>query len=189
MHPAGGASNMRYMIQESTVRARNLYLLSTILLWPWLAAAAAPDVTLRDMAGTSRNVNEFIGRGKWTVVVFWAHNCPICNREIHETVFFHAAHMKKDASVLGVSVDGWTNRARAQAFVHTHALDFPNLIAEPDQALLARFGGGPFYGTPTFYVYSPDGALQARQVGPVTQEELEGFIDGFAKTDAAGSRP
>lgn len=189
MHPACGASPIWQNRKEPRVQATIRYLLLSVLCTPLLAAAAAPDVILRDMAGVSRNVNEYIGRGKWTVVVFWAHDCPVCNQEIHEMAFFHDARAKKDATVLGVSVDGWSKRARARAFVHTHALDFPNLIVEPDQALLARFGGGRFYGTPTFHVYSPDGSLQAHQTGPVSQEALERFIDGFAKPGAARDRP
>ena len=46
--------------------------------------AAVPDIPARTPDGKTRNVNEFIGHGKWTVVVAWAHDCQICAREIHE---------------------------------------------------------------------------------------------------------
>ena len=150
--------------------------ISPLLLVIPLVASAAPDVVLKDFEGKDQNVSNYIGKGKWTVVAIWAHNCHVCNNEIHQMSFFHDAHKDKDAVVLGVTVDGWSKREKAQGFVDTHALDFPNLIAEPRQDVLTKFGGGEFYGTPTFYVYSPDGKLAARQIGPITQEDLESFI-------------
>ncbi len=146
-----------------------------LLIFP-LAVSAAPDLVLKDFNGNDQNISNYIGKGKWTVVAVWAHNCHVCNNEIHHMTFFHDAHKDKDATVLGVTVDGWSKRKKAQVFVDTHALNFPNLIAEPRQDVLARFGGGDFYGTPTFYVYSPEGELLARQIGPITQEDLEKFI-------------
>jgi len=145
------------------------------MLVPLWASAASPDIVLKGPDGAVRNVNEFIGKGQWTVVAIWHSDCPICNRDIHEMAFFHDAHKKaKDAIVLGVSVDGYANRTKAQRFIDEHSLDFTNLIAEPEE--IARFGGGRLTGTPTFYVYSPKGELAATQVGPITQEDVEKFI-------------
>ncbi|MDH5649029.1 MAG: TlpA family protein disulfide reductase [Gammaproteobacteria bacterium] len=138
--------------------------------------AAGPDIPLKDFAGKTRNVNEYVGQGKWTVITVWAHDCHICNQEIHHMVFFHDAHKNKDAVVLGVTVDGWTKRKLAKGFMEEHGLNFVNLIAEPEQSVLMKFGGGPFFGTPTYYVYAPDGELMAKNVGPVAQEDIEKFI-------------
>lgn len=138
--------------------------------------AAVPDLVLNDLNGKPRSVSEFIGKGKWTVVMLWAHNCPICNQEVDQMSFFHDDHKDKDATVLGVSVDGSAQVDKARRFVENHAIEFPNLIVEPRQQQIGKFGGGQFIGTPTFYVFSPDGELAAKQVGPVTQEDLEAFM-------------
>ena len=150
------------------------YWVLLLLLAPLWALAAGPDIVLKGVDGQARNVNEFIGKGKWVVVAIWHSDCPICKREIHQMAFFHDAHKNKDAIVLGVSVDGYANKAKAQRFIDEHSLDFTNLIAEPEQ--IARFGAGRFVGTPTYYVYSPQGELAAKQVGPTTQEDIEQFI-------------
>lgn len=142
-------------------------------------ALAAPNVALKDLDGKARNANEFIGKGKWTVVAFWAHDCTICRQEIHHMAFFHDAHRKKNAEVLGVSVDGYANKEKARTFVEEHALTFPNLIGDP--AAVAQFGAGSLVGTPTYYIYAPDGTLAARQVGAVTQEQIEDFINTRTK--------
>lgn len=146
-----------------------------LMVAPLWASAVSPDIVLKGLDGAARNVNEFIGKGQWTVVAIWHSDCPICKRDIHEMAFFHDAHKKaKDAIVLGVSVDGYANKGKAQRFVDEHSLDFTNLIAEPDQ--IARFGAGRLVGTPTFYIYSPQGELAAKQVGPISQEAIEQFI-------------
>lgn len=178
------------MVQEFSVKKVSGFLLATLLFAP-LLVAAGPDVVLRDFSGKQRNVSEFIGKGKWTVVAFWAHNCPVCNEELPGMTFFHDAHKDKDAVILGVTIDGWDKRKKAQGFIDTHALNFTNLIAEPHQEVLRRFGGGDFYGTPTFYVYSPSGELLARQIGPVSPEDIEKFMNSVnqangEKTDSNG---
>ncbi len=150
-------------------------LLALLFAMAPLWVAAAPDVVLKDFDGGARNVNEFIGQGRYTVVAFWAHDCPICQRDIHETAFFHDAHQKKnDVVVLGVSIDGQAKKRQARQFVDDHGLDFVNLLAEPSQ--VSQFGAGALIGTPTYYIYSPQGNLIKKRIGAMTQEELEAVI-------------
>lgn len=138
--------------------------------------AAAPDIVLHDFDGKPRNVNEFIGHGRWVVVVVWAHDCGVCAREIHEVAGFHRAQAADGARVLGVSIDGRAQRRQAQAFVRTHRLPFVNLLAEPSREVLLGFGAGRFVGTPTYYIYNPAGEIVGENIGPVTRAELESFI-------------
>lgn len=141
------------------------------------AAVATPDVALKDFDGRERNVNEFIGRGKWVALTVWAHDCHVCAAEIHEMAEFHRAHKDRDAVVLGVSIDGYAKRKAAKAFVERHKLTFTNLIAEPRQEVIVRFGAGELVGTPTTYLYDRNGRLAAMAVGPVTRQDLEAYIE------------
>jgi peroxiredoxin len=145
-----------------------------LLALPLAVGAAAPNIVLKDQDGKTRNVNEFIGHGKWTVVAVWSADCPICRREIHHMAFFHDDHKKSDAHVMGLSIDSEAGRAKALGFINDHSLSFPNLIGDPDVA--AELGGGMFIGTPTYYVYSPEGKLAAQRVGPVTLEQMEDLL-------------
>lgn len=173
--------------QEIFVNTNLLKITLILLVFP-IFVSAAPNLVLKDFNGKAHNVSNYIGKGKWTVVVLWAHDCPVCNSEIYHMTFFHDAHQDKDATVLGVSVDGWSKRDKAETFVETHALNFPNLIAEPRQNVLGKFGGGKFYGTPTFYIYAPNGEFMAQQVGPLTQEALEGFINNAKQASSDKGR-
>ena len=153
-------------------------ILQSLLLMSFavMAHAAAPDVQARDTAGNVHNVNEYIGKGKWTVVVFWAHDCHICNQEIQQMTFFQDGHAEKDATVLGISMDGFDRVAKSKAFIERHELNFPNLLITANQREFLKFGGGGYVGTPTFYIYNPAGTLLAKNIGPVSPEEIEAFI-------------
>lgn len=145
------------------------------------AWAETPSIMMRDLDGRERNVNEFIGKGKWTIVVAWAHDCRICDREIGEMSAFHRDHAKKNANVVGVSLDGAAQLPQARAFVKRHKLPFVNLVTEPKQEIMRQFGAGDFVGTPTYYIYNPKGEIVGQNVGPVTRKEVEAFITSNPK--------
>lgn len=150
-------------------RTRGFWLVG--LLLPLTLFAAAPDISLRDVDGNTHEVNEYIGRGRWTVVAVWSVDCVICQRELPEVAFFHDAHKNKDAIVLGVSVDGIAERVRVRKFIDDNELGFPNLIGE--RADVAKFGGGSLRGTPTYLIFLPDGRLAARHVGASAPDYLD----------------
>lgn len=149
------------------------------LLLSMAAWADAPSIPLHDLDGRERNVNEFIGHAKWTIVVAWAHDCSICDREIGEMAALHSAHHGQDATVLGISLDGAGRLKEARAFVKRHALPFVNLITEPSQEVMMKFGAGRFIGTPTYYVFDPKGEIVGQNIGPLTRAEVEEFIASF----------
>lgn len=153
-----------------------------------LAIGSAAAAELRDLEGKARDLDEFRGKGKWTLVMFWASDCHVCNAEILDYVTFHDAHHEKDATVVGISMDGQAKLAEARDFVERHLVDFPNLIGEPQQvaAFFTRLTGGrqPWLGTPSFLLYRPSGELVGWQVGAVPAVTIEKYI-----SDQAGGQP
>jgi len=156
--------------------ALRAFLLAFVISYAALSQAIQPGIQAQDIDGKPRDVNAYIGQGKWTVVVFWAHDCPICNRDIQEMTFFQDAHEDTDATVLGISMDGFANADKARAFIERHELNFPNLLIKQNQAEFMKFGGGRFIGTPSFYIYSPTGELMAINVGPLSTDIIDKFI-------------
>ena len=149
-------------------------LLAAALVLPAWASGALEDLG----SGQARSLEDFLGKGKWTVVMFWVSDCPICNQEAPAWSVFDARHRGKDAEVVGLSLDGLAGKKAAKAFVERHLVDFPNLIGEPEAVarMFTERGRSPFLGTPSFLVYSPSGELKARQVGPLPPERLEEYI-------------
>ncbi|MBI3570231.1 MAG: TlpA family protein disulfide reductase [Gammaproteobacteria bacterium] len=153
--------------------------LAAVLMMPVMVLAAGPDIRLKDIEGKEHNVNEYIGQGKWTVVAVWSADCPICRRDIYHMTFCYDENRKKNATVLGLSVDGYDNRAKAKGFIEDQSLNFPNLIGEPEDA--SRLSNTMFIGTPTYYFFSPEGKFMTQRIGSITQAQAEQVIRDLEK--------
>ncbi len=149
------------------------------------AAHAPTGVVLEDFQGSVRRLEEFTGTGKWLIVMIWASDCHICNTEVPEYMAFHDSHKDKDASVLGISMDGKSRLEQAKQFIDNHLVNFPSLIGEPAAVteLYRQLTGSFLAGTPAFLVYAPSGELAAKQIGAVPVQLIEEFIQ--ANTAAA----
>lgn len=152
-----------------------------ITLTPVAGNGKTSGPALKDLSGSDHLISQYIGQGQWTVVVIWAEDCEICNAEIEALDVFHQQHKDKDAVVLGVSIDGQERINLARDFVKRHNLTFTNLVIEPEMDELLKFGGGNFIGTPTFYIYLPDGKIVASQAGAVAVDTIEQFINSWEK--------
>jgi thiol-disulfide isomerase/thioredoxin len=160
------------------------------LLWGGLfsatAGAASPDVSLSDMDGKSRHFSEFIGRGKWTVLVVWGPRCPPCIEEMPALQKFHDANQGR-AGVLGVAVDfpsfGQARPDEVAKFAGDYLISFPLLLG--DAEIFTRFGGDDLLGVPTTVIYDRDGAIVARHTGSVSRDMVERFIDKWDQAEGA----
>lgn len=141
-------------------------------------SATANEMVLQDFSGAFKSLSDYTGKGKWTIVMLWASDCMVCNKEVHQYIAFHNKHKDSDATVLGISLDGNSKKKDAQDFLDRHKVTFPSLIGEP-VFVATGFGnitGEEFRGTPTFLIYGPDGTIQAQQAGAVPTDLIESFI-------------
>ena len=157
------------------IKLKWLSLITIFLFAPVIFAAING---LQDFKGNPHNLKEYLGNGKWTIVMLWASDCHICNQEAHQYVQFHKKHQNKDASVLGISLDGQEKKSDAEGFLKEHTINFPNLIGEPMgvASIYRELTGDNFRGTPTFLIFSPKGDLRAQQVGAVPTDLIEQFM-------------
>lgn len=158
--------------------AQKFILLSLLGLFFFSPVASAEIKGFEDFNGKPEQLENHLGKGKWLIVMMWASDCHICNREAHEYVDFHLVHSDEDATVLGISLDGESNKKAAEKFISKHSVDFPNLIAEPEfvSNLYKEYTGQYFAGTPSFLIFSPKGELKAAQAGAVPTTLIEDFI-------------
>jgi peroxiredoxin len=133
---------------------------------------------LQDFNGKPGKLEDYTGKGKWTVVMFWASDCHVCNAEAQQYVKYHEANKKEKVVILGVTLDGQDKKAEAEAFVKRNAVTFDNLIGEPEEiaSLFESLTGGTWVGTPTFLIYNPAGELKAAQPGAVPTSLIDEFI-------------
>ncbi len=150
---------------------RNLIavLLFGLMGFTGLARAESLDYSLPDLAGKTRSLSDY--RGKWVVVNYWATWCPPCQEEIPDLVQFYEDNKNKGVVVLGVNTEE-IGRDQLAAFADSYLISYPILRSEPIDASPL----GPIPGLPTTYIVAPDGEPVARQVGPVTSEQLTNYI-------------
>lgn len=148
---------------------RQLFL--SFFVWFALAGtASAVDMPLTGIDGETSNLDRYLG--KWVVVNYWATWCPPCIVEMPELQAFHDDHADRDAVVIGMNAE-MIGRQQLQAFLETYFITYPVYLSGPTQQ--SELGLIP--GLPTTFMVSPEGEVVARQVGPVTREMLEGFIE------------
>ena len=174
-------------VAEAPMRAR-----SALLIGPWLLSvalllaapagwAAKPDFALPDLQGAEHRLSDY--RGQWVLVNYWATWCPPCLEEMPELEMFHNEHKDHNAVVLGVNMED-IPLERLQAFVEEQFVSYPILRRRP----AGQTAFGRISGMPTSFLVAPDGEVVARQVGTVTAEAIERFIDDY-KQGEEGTEP
>ena len=123
-------------------------------------------------------LDQHLKPGRWLVVMIWAQDCQICEREVGSYQAYHVRQRTGNADVLGITLDGEARRAEAVEFVSRHGLDYTNLLGESETivAYYQLLTGERWIGTPTFLIFGPDGELRAKQVGAVEVEIVDNFI-------------
>jgi thiol-disulfide isomerase/thioredoxin len=160
-------------------RARALAFVLSILTG--ISIGGQDDFTLPDIDGRAHSLSDY--RGKWVLVNYWATWCPPCLEELPELEVFHT-NAEGKAVVLGVNMEE-IDEPQLRAFVEQQFLSFPILVAsaQPRRDQLV----GPVEAMPTSYLVAPDGAVVARQVGQITAQAINGFIERY-ENDHPGAK-
>lgn len=143
-----------------------------------MVGQAAPDLGLRDFNGKPVSLNAYVGKGKWTLVMFWALKCPICERNKPAISSFYKENKGKNAQVIGVVIDGMDKKKEIEAYLAKNPTGFPNYVAELElMAINYQIASDEtFRGTPTYWLFSPKGELLAVNPGPIRKKALEDYI-------------
>ena len=143
-----------------------------LLLLAMPLTVLAVDMPLTDINGNKMNLNSY--RGKWVVVNYWATWCPPCIVEMPELQSFHDEHAKTDALVIGINTE-LIGKQQLRDFLEDYFITYPVVSSGPTQK--SELGLIP--GLPTTFLVTPEGEVAARQVGPVTQDMIEQFIENW----------
>ena len=145
------------------------YLPTLLLLLTLPLHAQAVDMPLTAVNGSKINLDRY--QGKWLVVNYWATWCPPCIVEMPELQSFHNENVDNNAMVVGINAEN-ISQQRLQTFLDDYFITYPNFVSGPTQQ--SELGLIP--GLPTTFLVTPEGKVVARQVGPVTREMIEQFI-------------
>lgn len=169
-------------------------LLTFIILLSGCAVTKQPDVQTSEKkvsrhaqmqllknTGATVNTKDFLGNGKWTLIMIWDKHCGLVN--FTELSKFHKKYRKKNIEVLGVSVDGKAKLVDVNLFLKPLKVSFPNLVGDLDQVDLhyRNLVDQPLKGTPTYLLFNQSGELSAHQVGTI---DLESVVSYVSKPDS-----
>ena len=132
---------------------------------------------IEDFDGSIVSLDDKTGIGKWTVVMFWAHDCGICRAEFPLCSDFN--ERRGDVDVIGISIDGAANKHLAQEFLDISKPSFPSYLSSLTMVSLNYqvITEENFRGTPTFLLFTPEGELIGSMPGKLYIGALEEFIN------------
>lgn len=159
-----------YKVEDLLGRSMKFNVLFVIILLGFSLPVYAIDLPLKNIDGSLQNLNDY--KGNWVVVNFWATWCPPCIAEMPDLQAFHDKYAGKGAMVVGINTENLTGD-QLQLFLDSYFITYP--VYHGAQLMNSALGTVP--GLPTTFLVSPQGSVEARQVGTVTVEMIENFIE------------
>ena len=149
---------------------KNLSVAMVLLMLSSLAVA------FTDLEGKEDSIQNYLGKGKWTIIEIWKSDCHSCRQHMPSMVEFD--RKLDNVRILGITLDGQAGISDANNFLADFDIKFPNLVSNPTEvnAWLEENIEESLRGTPTFILFNDKGELIAAQAGIVPIESLEKFI-------------
>lgn len=129
-----------------------------------LRDATSPGARYTDFSavqadGSIVSLSRYVGKGKWTLVDFWASWCPYCIKELPELKELQEKYSDK-LQIVGVAVRD--EIADTQASVKKHGIQWP-VIYNAKRIPYDIYG---FTGIPHLMLITPEGVIASRGESP-----------------------
>ncbi|MFK8075643.1 MAG: TlpA family protein disulfide reductase [Granulosicoccus sp.] len=164
------------MIESRFIQARVFRLpLALILL---LSIGGVSAFQLQALDKTRVNLLDYVGDGRWTLVMFWSTDCIPCEEQKPMIEDFHQTYSASNAKVIGIALDGMENYSGIKKLIDFHQPTYPNLVVYTDvfhrqyQELTQK----QFRATPTYLLFSPTGQLSGTRVGKIERAMLDSIV-------------
>jgi len=118
------------------------------------------DFTIQNgnVNGTAASLSDYVGKGKYVLVDFWASWCGPCTAELPVLTEVYNQYKGKKIELLGVAV--WDERAASLRAIEQHKTPWPQIL-EANDIPTTLYG---IRGIPHIILFGPDGKIIARNL-------------------------
>lgn len=118
------------------------------------------DLDAKNPDGTPARLSDYVGKGKFVLVDFWASWCGPCRQEGRETLKPLYERYKDNDRIMFLGVATWDDDAKTLKAIAEEGYQWPQLIGA-GQEPMKKYG---FDGIPMIMLFAPDGTLIARDI-------------------------
>jgi thiol-disulfide isomerase/thioredoxin len=141
---------------------------AVFVLSPQAPGTAAPDFTLKTLAGDTATLSSFQGRPVF--LNFWATWCGPCRGEMEEIARAYRAHANEGLQVLAIDLTDQERKLNdVRKFVDELQMPFPVLLDEKGK-VRKRY---VLRGVPTSVFIDAQGVVRLVNPGPITSETIQ----------------
>ena len=136
----------------------------------------APEFSLPDLAGNTRELRSFLG--SFVLLNFWATKSPVCHAELSRLHQHRSAFSANKLSIVAINVDDAADLPSAKSLAIQLALSFPTLFASADVAgiynIIYRylFDRRRDLVIPTSFLLDAQGMIVKVYQGPLEPQQL-----------------
>jgi thiol-disulfide isomerase/thioredoxin len=160
-------------------RMKALQFILLLLLSPSVMAVELSNPSLEGSDGVTYHLKDFIGKGRWTVMVVWGAKCPACLEEMPDVQGLYDRRDKTGIDILGLAIDypsfDFPDIQEVQLYEEDNFITFPNLLI--DYQVFTDLGLGRLKGTPTIVILNPEGKAIDMRSGIIPMTVVEGVIN------------
>lgn len=133
------------------------------------------DFEGQDTEGKTVKLSDYVGKGKYVLVDFWASWCGPCKMEIPNLVELHKKFNGEKFTVLGVNV--WDQEAKFKEALEAEGINYPQIYVPTDSEVNATELYG-IQGIPQIMLFGPDGTILKRDL---RGEEMKVYVESQLK--------